>query len=293
MIEIREDIISKRKVVINEIRELRPSSLILKLENKTNSCVFCKGNENKTPEEISRYGTKDWKIRVFPNKYPVFENNSEVIVLTPKHDITPFNFSIKKWHEIFNMYIERIKDNIKKEKTKYVLLLHNHGGASGASIYHSHSQLINFPIIPNIINQESKSCSKELCCEMVKRESKSKRLVYSNNDFIIFTNYASRFPYETHIYPRKHFKSITELKSENIYSLSEAMFSLMKSYNKLFKDLSFNFVIHEKPKGKNYHFHIEFYPRLKIDAGVEYGTNISINGVSPETAAKNLKGALK
>jgi UDPglucose--hexose-1-phosphate uridylyltransferase len=57
--------------------------------------------------------------------------------------------------------------------------------------------------------------------------------------------------------------------------------------------LDFNLVVHNAPRNSDYHFHIEFYPKLSKFAGVELGTDISVNTVSPETSAKKLRGALK
>ncbi len=314
MIQIREDLISKRKVIINETRRLRPPAIEeegKKKKKKRVLCVFCPGNEHKTPLELSRTGTdKKWSIRVFQNKYPILSlqrykqlknglnkswkghGNNEVIVLTPDNYETPFEFNTKKWFEVLKMYQERISQNFLPQEIKHVLLLHNQGPKSGATIGHSHSQLISFPFIPDVIRKEVKSCGEKLCCKMINQELKSNRLVFKNKDFIVFANFASRFPFETHLYPRKHVKSITELSDELIHSLAETIHSLMQVYSKEFKKLDYNFVIHNAPKSSDYHFHIEFYPQINKFAGVEYGVGVNVNNVSPETAAKVLRGML-
>ncbi|MBN1923786.1 MAG: hypothetical protein JW791_03430 [Nanoarchaeota archaeon] len=312
MIEIREDLISKRKVIINETRSLRPHNIQEPDSKKRDRvCVFCPGNEQKTPPELSRTGTeKKWTIRVFPNKYPILtlqrykqlknnsfkswkgHGNNEVIVLTPDNEENPFNFSLSKWFEIIKMYQERISHNFMPQEIKYVLLFHNQGPKSGASISHAHSQLASFPFIPDVIRKEAGSCSKKLCCEMISYELKQNRLVFKNKDFIVFCNYASRFPFETHIYPVKHVKSITLLSDELVHSLSEVLLRLMKVFKKVFGGLDYNFVIHDAPKNKDYHFHIEFYPQILKFAGVEYGADVNVNNISPETAAKILRGVL-
>lgn len=313
MIEIREDLISKKRVVINDMRAFRPHDIkTTSFENKK-KCVFCPGNEKLTPPELDRDGDDtNWNIRVFNNKFPILtltkeknlskglnnawkgHGNNEVIVLTQKHEEHPVNFNSKKWFQVLKMYRKRIEVNKKMKGVNYVLLFHNQGGKAGASIKHTHSQLLSFPLTPRVIKTESESCKAKFCCRMIKDELKKNRLVKKNKDFIVFSNYASRFPYETHLYPLKHFNSFTDLTDDLLYSLSEIFHSLMKAYNKLFNEFDFNFVIHDAPKkNKDYHFHIEFYPKFNKFAGVELGTGIVVNTVSPETAAKKLRSALR
>jgi UDPglucose--hexose-1-phosphate uridylyltransferase len=147
--------------------------------------------------------------------------------------------------------------------------------------------------IPEKILVESDSFRKRLCCKMIKKELNSNRLIFKNKDFIMFTNFASRFPYEVHIYPIKHVMSFTVLKDDSLHSLAECIHILMKAYKKFFKRLNFNFVLHNAPKNRDYHFHFEVYPRQNKQGAVETGLNIFVNSVSPEKAAKDLRGVLK
>ncbi|VVB75683.1 Uncharacterised protein [Candidatus Tiddalikarchaeum anstoanum] len=311
MIEIRVDPLSKYNVIINETRAFRPEEYV---ENKikTTNCLFCAGNENLTPPEISRVGTsKIWSVRVIPNKFPiltlqkfkelsegVFESykghgNNEIIILTPNDDEHTISFPIKKWFECLKVYKERFEANSKLEEVEYVLIFHNEGSKAGASIKHSHSQVVALPFIPHIILNEAEGCSNQVCCNMINEELKSNRLVFKNNDFVVFTNFASRFPYETHIYPLMHTRSISNMTDDVLYKLAEALSVVMKAYSKLFKNMDFNFVLHNAPKNLEYHFHIEIYPQFNKYAGLEYGTGVIVNDVSPENSGPKLREAIK
>jgi len=308
MIEIRKDPISNNTVIINEERQFYKVKK-KKDSFKEDNCIFCKGKENETTETLFELKEKHgWTIRVFQNKFPVLKlqkfkgitsdfyeswkghGNSEVIVLTEKHNECPYDFSISKWFDILKVFKSRLEFNENFEEIKYCLLFINFGKNSGASIPHAHAQLISFPIIPDNILTECNSFSENKCCELIKKELKSNRLVFKNKDFIIFTNYASRFPFETHIYSRKHIGSIKELSSETLYSLSESINQLMTAYKKTFNQIDFNMVFHNAPIGKNYHFHIEIYPQLNKFASVEYGTGIIVNTYKPESCARILRG---
>jgi len=128
---------------------------------------------------------------------------------------------------------------------------------------------------------------------MIEKELKSNRLIFKNKDFIVFSNYAGRFPFEIHIYPFRHVKSLAVLTDDCIHSLAEALMIAMKAYKSVLKEIDYNMVLHTAPKGKDYHFHIEIYPQINRFGSVEYGTDVNINTVSPETSAKMLRDALR
>ena len=54
-------------------------------------------------------------------------------------------------------------------------------------------------------------------------------------------------------------------------------------------NLSFNYFLHNIVNDKDQHFYIKIQPRDSIWAGVELGSGMVINSVSPEDAAKYYK----
>jgi len=153
MEEIRIDPITKRKVIISTKRGDRPSDL-------KENCPFCLGNEDKTPKEVYKLGKEKWDIRVVPNKYHALspdkytlkENNffksytghgfHEVIIETNKHNHTFFNMDEFKFKDIIETYSKRYSELSLKRDIKYISLFKNYGKKSGASLIHSHSQII-------------------------------------------------------------------------------------------------------------------------------------------------------
>ena len=78
------DILSRRWVLLSPQRLSRPEA-----DEKVRhaSCIFCYGNEDKTPPEVLRYGGGEtdkpgWKVRIVPNKYPITDIH-EVIIHSP------------------------------------------------------------------------------------------------------------------------------------------------------------------------------------------------------------------
>ena len=105
-------------------------------------------------------------------------------------------------------------------RLRYVMVTKNHGVAAGASLEHSHSQIIALPIVPRRVTEEIEGAKtyfnyKDRCvyCDMVRQELRQKtRIVSENQAFISITPYASRFPFETWIVPKKHFPSFEHMK---------------------------------------------------------------------------------
>jgi UDPglucose--hexose-1-phosphate uridylyltransferase len=315
--ELRKDYILDRWSVIAEKRAKRKHEF--KKEKKdekkpSKDCFFCPGNESLTPNETGRIEKNGkWTIRWFPNKFPAVNKEGnpsirnadkyftysdaygihEIIVETPDHNKQLSDLSEKKIKEVLEVYSKRIKELGRLPETKYVLVFKNKGAEGGASLMHSHTQLLTYNKIPELVKDKVEASKKyEKCpyCEIIEIEKKSHRRVFENNSFVSFTPYSPRFNYEVLIFPKKHIKNITEM-DENM--LSELASMLKKILSKL-KEVteSYNFFLHYSPEGEDLHFHIEICPRRSdwLWAGFELGTNATIIAVSPEDAARFYRG---
>ena len=180
MPELRKDPIVGRWVIISTDRAKRPTDFVREnMKIKGGFCPFCYGNEGKTPPEIQAYrpnpnggpgpqrDTPGWTVRVVPNKFPALgiEGNlnrqaegmfdrmngigaHEVIIETPDHNANLASLPPKRIEDVLWTFRDRILDLKKDRRFKYILIFKNHGEAAGASLEHSHSQLIALPILP-------------------------------------------------------------------------------------------------------------------------------------------------
>jgi len=143
-------------------------------------CAFCSGNERTTPPEIlafradgSKPNTPGWSLRVVQNKFPalnvegnldrkgegIFDKMNgvgahEVIIESPEHNLTLSTMPIKSVEDTLWAFHQRIKDLKNDKRIKYVLVFKNEGDAAGASLEHTHSQLIALPIVPQLVEEE-------------------------------------------------------------------------------------------------------------------------------------------
>lgn len=328
MPELRQEPITNKWVIIATERSKRPSDFTVKHDEKkeSKSCPFCQGNESQTPPEIMAYRQPDskpnesgWWLRVVPNKFPALSFMThqkstenfykmlpgigvhEVIIETPDHDTSIEKQPISQIKEIFRAWKERHDVLMKTDPIKYVQIFKNSGAVAGASLEHPHSQLIATPLVPNIIENElygSKRLFEDhggcFFCKINEYEMNEKiRLIAENDDFVAYCPYASRFPFETWILPKKHQASFSMLDKNYITSLSYIVKDAIQKINNALDQPPYNLLLHTAPVGyidaPFYHWHFEIIPRLTVVAGFEWGTGIFINPTSPEAAASYLR----
>jgi UDPglucose--hexose-1-phosphate uridylyltransferase len=315
--ELRKDYLLDRWVVIAGNRGKRPSDFLRKVdEEPEKTCFFCPGNEHMTPPEICRIPQKGkkWSIRCFPNKFPALvpeEGEStkgllesrpaygfhEVLVETPQHGESIADLNVVEMTEVLEAYNQRILDLESREGVGYVCLFKNHGKVSGASLSHSHTQIITLPFTPPLVKAEadaSKRYFREhgscVFCDLIKRESKSPRKVIDRNNVLAFTPYASRHPFEVWLAPKKHVRRLDDLSKTGLKSMASTLLSVVRKLRKGLNDPSYNLMLHYSSKRGDLHMHWELAPRLSTWAGFELGSEVVINTMPPEHAARHLRG---
>ena len=310
--ELRKDYILDRYVIVSAGRKQRPKQFGKKEVEKDSKCFFCSGNESMTPPEIGRIEENGkWIIRWFANKFPAVnldgnpeirtDNNfytfadaygyHEVIVETNDHSKQLWDLDVKYIEKLLKVYNSRIKDLSSKGNIKYVCLFKNSGRDAGTSIVHSHTQIIAYNKIPELVSKEvAKSMEFSECpyCSIIASEKDSSRRCFENDSFIAFCPYASRFHYEVWVFPKKHVRSMEEFDDVMFSDLASIMHSILIKLKEL--GLSYNLSFHYAPNGDDLHFHIEVCPRDAIWGGFELLTDDVINSVIPEEAAKFYRG---
>ena len=332
MPELRKDPIIERWVIISTERGKRPMAFEDRVEERKGGfCPFDPGNEDKTPPEIMALrepgtapNTPGWTLRVVSNKFPALMVEGdldrrgegiydmmngvgahEVIIETPDHNQNLEDMSPDRITDVMVAYRDRIADLKKDLRFRFVLVFKNQGRIAGASLEHSHSQLIALPEVPRTVNGEIEGARrfysyKERCifCDIIDHElSHGERLVKENPFFIAIAPYAPRFPFETWIIPKEHMPRFEEGKREVYESLAEILGDVIRRLNKALRNPPYNYIIHTTPfndphlgdVGHMYHWHIEVMPRLTRVAGFEWGSGFYINPTPPEDAARFLR----
>jgi len=328
MPELRKDPIIGRWVIIATERGKRPVDYEIPTQAVTHgSCPFCYGHENLTTPEILAVRPPDtapnspgWQLRVIANKYPALRVEGEleksgeglydkmsgigaheIIVEMPEHNRFLSDLDIPHIQNILSAYVSRMQDLKRDTRLKYLMIFKNQGYRAGASLEHSHSQLIATPIVPKSINEELAGAQeyynyKERCvfCDIVKQETEDRRrLVLENDRFISIAPFAARFPFECWLLPKKHESNFENITPADLALLAAMLKETLLRIKASVNNPPYNLVLHTAPcqmSGlQHFHWHMEIMPRLTRVAGFERGTGFYINPTPPEEYAQFLR----
>jgi len=348
--EIRiNPIVPSESVLVATARSMRPKKAEEAAPRDTRkhveTCPFCVGNESMTPPQIAAYpDTGQWNIRIVENLYPVLGDDRsnpnlsfglqqtidgygrhEVIIDHPQHGVAIHDMSEAHLALLFRAYRARMEQLYRSNsRLRYVLVFKNFGPAAGASIAHTHSQIIATPVIPDnvqaeVVNSSNFHRKNHRCifCSLIDealtfeatiydRESGEIRrkinvgqyVVERGNKFIAIKPFASRYEWEVHILPLQHRSDYVRTPEEDFADLARVMRRTMARLDAVLGGAQYNFFLHSLPHDPgcdeceaSYHWHIEITPRTSIPTGFELGSGLFVNTVAPEVAAEKLRAA--
>ena len=273
-------------------------------------CPFCEGRESATPPETFAIGppgrpadAPGWRVRVVPNKFPAFgpwsvegdrgglfarraaRGRQEVVIHSPRHVRTLADLSVRELELVAEAWQARAAE-AREQGFPYVQALVNEGHAAGASLPHSHSQLVWLEEEPPLLVQERGAQAAEggcVLCRVLEEETKHRiRVVTEREGLLLLCPFAGRGPYELMVAPR-------ECETDPFTSpvLGVALGLAAEGIRRL--------RVAEGPTPVNLwvhaagHWHLEILPRLTILAGLELGSGYFVNTLAPESAAGVLR----
>jgi UDPglucose--hexose-1-phosphate uridylyltransferase len=215
-------------------------------------------------------------VRVVPNKYPAFEHQ-EVVVNSPRH--------VRSIAELDRAQLElvaeawRLRAEAAREHGQLVFAGINEGRAAGASLQHSHSQLVWLDAEPPVAHAERRVACR-ICAYLRQELADGSRVVEQRDGLVLLCPYAGRAPYECLIAPLEHepdgfgprLGAALDLAAEVLRRLAEDARRPM------------NLWLHEAG-----HWHLELLPRLTVFAALELGAGYYVNTIPPERAAEQLR----
>ena len=184
--------------------------------------------------------------------------------------------------------------------TEYVQVVENHGREAGALTNHLCLDLYDLPQIPHRVGEELGGSARYLIregicpyCRLVREALTSReRLVFEDAASVAFAPFASRSPFELWVVPRQHQSDFALASDAQLTSAAETLQKVLRLLDAL-DGPPYNLVLHTSPLhqrvDETYHWHWEIHPRLREIAGLELGTGLPVNPVSPETAVAELR----
>ena len=349
--EVREirinPIVPSESVLVSTARGLRPrkkEELIARDDRShVDSCPFCTGNEEMTPPTIATWPTEqDWQVRVVENLFPVLSQQQigsslhfglqkvidgygrhEVVIDHHNHGIQLGDMSLDHIAGMFGMFRDRMNAIYHSDhRIKYVLVFKNFGAAAGASIAHSHSQIVAMPVVPeNVVNelhytrQYFQKYQQNIFHTLVDEALTFEATIYDRESgevrrkinvgqyiiergkfFIAIKPFASRFEWEVQILPLIDQADFLEIKDEHLLDFARVLKHTMQRLNQVVGGVQYNFFLHSLPHSSewqdctsSYTWHLEICPRTSIPTGFELGSGLFVSTVSPEDAAEQLR----
>jgi UDPglucose--hexose-1-phosphate uridylyltransferase len=249
--------------VIAPGRAKRPGAARGALEPPTagelETCPFCAGHEDRTPPQtlvLPEEGA--WRVRVVPNLYPALERQ-EVVVQSRRH--------VRSIAELEETELELTAEAWRRRAAAepgYVQALINEGREAGASLPHSHSQLVWFPEPP------------------APRARPRGETVLESRGLVVSCPWASRVPYETVIAPAETEPS--GLGSPKLPAALGLLAHVVRRLHELEGPVPLNaWVEHDERDWR-----IVLFPRLTVLASLELGAGLFVNTLPPDEAAERL-----
>lgn len=330
MPELRTDPITGRQVIIAPERAERPFEHRTPQPAETlDRCPFCAGNEAATPEAVLTLWDEDdpnrWRVRIVPNKYPAVGASTEdgrddsdaglfdtrpvagrheVVIESPDHECRMHQLPLKQFEFVVKAWRDRLRAIRDEGHAAHVTLFKNEGADAGASLEHVHSQILATPFVPPVVQEELAAGVRFLdehgrnaWLEIIDRElAIGSRIVEQSDALVTFCPFASRFPAEMWIVPRRACPDFDSATNDELESLATALKDALERLDRSFPHAACNVVVHTAPfqvddRKTAMQWHIQMTPRLTGIAGFEIGAGTWVNIIAPEDAAARLRSS--
>jgi len=314
--ELRVDPLSGLRAIIAPDRDERPLHTAAPDEPAPAQDPFAPGHEDQTPPELYAIRDSAWRVRVFNNLYPALEPESHELLAEARPDLyarAPASGS----HEVIvnseravsalaeltpgelagaiEVWRARMREHA---DAACVHLSVNEGHGAGASIPHTHAQLYAFDFVPALIAREreraaayaTRTMGGSLVGDLVQEEvRRGERVVAIDDEAVLLAPFASWLPYQLMLAPRRPRPRFEDEGEGGAAALHDALARLARLHG---SSPPLNLWVRTAPRGaEHFCWRIDIVPRLGGLAGLELGTGVHLNSVSPERAASELREA--
>jgi UDPglucose--hexose-1-phosphate uridylyltransferase len=287
------------RVAIAPVRAERPGAFAAVVPRPVRQtpaqCQFCAGHEDRTPPAVLELaGAEPWGVRVVPNLYPALvppEGACEVAIHAPAHVTLFADLGAAGAARVCEAWALRAAA-LAGEGWAALLCSVNDGPGSGASVDHSHSQLLATAELPPLsagrLARFADGCP--VCAELAAPEQAG-LTVDEMAGVRLYVPWASALPYQLRAAPLVH--ASDGLADPAV--LAGALYAIARRYLDALGPVPWNAWLHSRPLqpdgggDERLHWHLEAIPRLGTIAGIELGAGLPICAVDPGAAARVLR----
>jgi len=195
---------------------------------------------------------------------------------------------------------DAVADATRTAQTDYLQVVQNWGAQAGARTNHLCLDLYDLPLIPHRVGEELGGAARFVIregecpwCRLVREEARTReRLFWEDAATVAFAPWGSRSPFEVWIVPREHQADFGRADESAVRATATALRNVLGALGASLDGPAYNLVLHTAPLRERvdatFHWHWEVHPRLRELAGLELGTGLPVNPVSPEDAVEEL-----
>jgi UDPglucose--hexose-1-phosphate uridylyltransferase len=326
--ELRQDRTTGAWVIIAPGRKLRPKLVATASGSPPvpafdPQCPFCPGNEAQLPGIIAETpgpAPPGWRVRVVPNKYPALAPDAplgplipgphvalggygahEVVIDHPRHSADPAAMDDAELEAMIQAYQQRFIALGDRPGIDTVVLFRNHGAASGASLAHSHAQLVALGLATPKVRALAEWGRQQYavdgrcptCAEVELETESGERVVEETGHFVALVPFAAERPSELWLIPRRHQPSFADATESELHDFGRLLRRSLQRLQAVHGALAYNCVVDSADtvhRGAPYlHWRLRIMPNLVSWGGFELETGIIINPSSPEVDAGTLR----
>jgi UDPglucose--hexose-1-phosphate uridylyltransferase len=241
-----------------------------------------------------------------PNDFPPLRppaGECYIIIYSREHDQTFLELSNHQIQEVVRVW-QTLYTNL-AALYPCVMIFENNGAEIGQTQRHPHGQTYAVSQLPTILARELAAAEKEahagrgcLFCNLLREELAGPRLILQTAHWAAFVPPYARYPYEVHIYPRRHLPDFQAMHEDESQELGTLLLRVARAYNHLqegaLAPMPYMLGIHQLAN-ERFHFHIELLParrapnKLKLPASAETAFGLWSNESLPEVKAAELQ----
>jgi UDPglucose--hexose-1-phosphate uridylyltransferase len=253
----------------------------------------------------------NYDVVVFENRFPSLAEplgRCEVVCFTPDHDSSFAALSPRRVRTVLEAWVDRTQALGALPETRQVYCFENRGEEIGVTLSHPHGQIYAYPFVPPRMRRQIESAGRYrertgecLHCVLLAAERRAGTRIVAENDLVtVVVPHAARWPYEAHVYPRRHVPDLPALTDAERAAVARAYLDLLQRFDRLFPTPTPYIAAWMQAPARDdrelMHLHAEVFSirraagKLKYLAGSESGAEVWINDISPEGAAAALRG---
>lgn len=288
-------------------------------------CALCPS----TPEAPTEIPATSYDVAVFDNRFPALHGAAEepvpacggigtrvptagrceVISFSSEHRISPADLPPHRMSTVIEAWIHRTRAINALPDVVQVVCFENRGAQIGATQSHPHGQIYGYPFEPARLRRMRTAVRRDrerglgcLHCRILAAEERGgDRLVLRTERWTAFVPFAARWPYEVHLYPRRHVTELSDLDGPERRELARVYQSLLRRFERVdTAPLPYMALwIQALARGDEglTHLHAQMFSdhfsqavAKKLAAG-ELGAGTHVSEAVPEEAARRLRAA--